>query len=602
MTQRTIDHTTNLLALGLSAVAYNGYTFSPTARVRIKATNIYDNANRMVKYVRYIITVADDVMPTDDPENKSYSEANKGPALGSTRGTDFNLETIRYYLSKPGGNLSVSNRGFGNMEVTPLANTGTNPDLVFGPKPEILEWQPIAGRGGCHIVWSCEVHIAECGRDNLGNPLNTPGPINQFTYEVSWDLDEVGMTTRTVSGELEVTSFRTGTTITVSADQYRNYINLPPLPRFHRRQRYNLSPDQRRLSFTIVDTEIPSDNPYFNGVVRMNVRHHVSADLEGSGFSQWVNNLSGTIELQPGAPRNLAWLAFLWAIKGRLDAATQGKAPTKDQDSPKNDGNGNSQIVYISNLEFDEELFGRTFQFTVTYLLSCSISTIFQGTGFFQPITGSDWNTWLNNSTLFDQRGFAQLNHTPNDVILFDTCNQNNFGSTSSPQTGNTAWTLPDALRGGCPPPEQSYLYYQNDFSVISGNQTIFYKRLSTDDSNNENLPEGLPADTSGLVVATGSQGNYQARYQDRGTRDYRVVMEGSAVRAGYHVVPPRIKSIAGLTPRPGRKPDEFTERTFRNMDCTIYMGKWRIEYRLEDAPSGSILDNIQGAGIQLYI
>ena len=194
---------------GSGELKYNGINFDGASRVSVSCEPVRDEAEFTVLYQKYTITVQSVIARTGVTANGA--------------GTDPDLETIRAALSEDGRELIFRQKGFGQDLI--VNGQGPIKDLCMGPKPQVLEWKPIGDYNACEITWSVTTCVPEC---NDRDPRRTG--VMAFNYEVTWEINESGDTTRTIAGYLKIVQVRlSNKKLLDSADDYRlNLISLPP--------------------------------------------------------------------------------------------------------------------------------------------------------------------------------------------------------------------------------------------------------------------------------------------------------------------------------------------------------------------------------------
>lgn len=391
-------------------ISYGGFAFPAPFQATIHCRPDYDSTGRFVKYRTYTLTV-----------NVTLCADDFG---GGTQGTNISssVEALRRLLCTPGLPLVITGQGFGDCNVS-LSNT-----VGFGPKPTSCRLEPMGSFAAIHLVWEVTYTAVDC---YIGTNISQVG---EFSYEIAWGINELGLTTRTVSGSWEWLAVRNGDTIAVDADSWRGVHKFYVPQGFSRtQQNFRLSADRRTESFYITDTQLPSDNPYFPGMVKMDVRHRVSGLMARDVV--FDNVISGSIEVAPGYDRRYALWAMYLIIRSRMNYSKMGKSG----DSPSN--KRTSGVVVCRNFDVEEDIFGRSMNFSFMYVLSCNKETLFTATGLFRKIQDGielsvpdvlgnnsqlyryDWDVWASSmENVWSPRGIANLHHTgafaTNDKIV----------------------------------------------------------------------------------------------------------------------------------------------------------------------------------------
>lgn len=237
-------------------------------------------------------------------------------------------------------------------------------DVKFGPEPNILKWEPIAGRKSARVVFEISFYVKDClawpdPRLGESNKYDSIGLLTNFIYSMSYDIDDLGYQTRTVNGQAEITNN------TQVIYQNRNHrieqdIGVPPsLPRiaksaddvrdsvllqficpynFRRTsQKFNISEDRSVLTFTIQDTQEKTQEIYPAGVVDLDVTHNVSSSgissetaSKSTFFTHWNNQMSATITLARDEPYHMAFVIFSRILMTRLIGISRTSRKTRD--------------------------------------------------------------------------------------------------------------------------------------------------------------------------------------------------------------------------------------------------------------------------------
>ena len=560
----------DLTAVG--SVTYNGYTFPAPLTARVTANAVYDEADRTIIQIDYTLVIEAAILPDDAPQNAAGAEIGE------------NLDDIRSRLQKSGQGLTFTSQGFGSFAIN---GSSTVKDINFGPKPRVLVWEPIGTNRAVRIVWTCETSIPEC-TDSVPKYANT---LSSFTYDARWSITESGLTRRSITGTLTIPAQLSGADgISDTADKYRYKLRAfkPPLG-FHREQDYSLSRDKRTLEFVLVDTEIPSDNPFFPGTIKADINHEINSSLSDGGFRIWNCTISGSVEVKPTERKSLAWQAFLHVVKDRKERATRATHGTDASTT----NNGKTLVTYIS---LTDQVYGRTLSFTIRYFLYSNPGTLAVGSGIFSPVPGTSWSTWRGSiSEVVDIRGNAGMSHLAHNDVVINLCTGDPASaSTEQGVVRDTPSQDEEILGAECPPASESWLKFKNDFLIVEDTEVIQHKRLGrakslsevkdsrySDGSNsNPQLPYGQSYD---------SPNDYA--YQIRGPGTYVLRMFGYAYRLGFPIGIPIITRIGDKVPV--IKTKQFkTKKLAHTSKCTLYFASWVIDYYLDGPPTGTV-DNM---------
>lgn len=232
-------------------ISYNGFTFPVESDINISSQMVYDQAQRTVQYVQHLVTVTCTLFSSKYTTTDGFL----GALETGDAGDEGQMPELRRMLSTPGQELRIMNTGFGDLSVNLLDDADrTKLDVRYGPTPRVIEWKNL-GTEACEVVWRCEVCIPEC------DEAAYYGRLMAYNYSINFNNDEQGYLTRTVSGYLEIPSFRVagGRSLADSADNYWDATTAPAVPVGFRRVQNVRSLDEslRRLNFTLVDVQLP---------------------------------------------------------------------------------------------------------------------------------------------------------------------------------------------------------------------------------------------------------------------------------------------------------------------------------------------------------
>lgn len=431
------------------AINYNGFQFPPHADVEMAVTPEYDAAGRTVKYRRYNVSVSCILGSEDFSSIVSYGPRNASTAgigvLNVLANIGSAVESLSCILSEPGKRISMSNCAAGVFDVK------SSDDLLFGPKPKSVVVRELGNRQAIRISWQCEFVKACCegmAQSKLG----------EFSYSAGFSVDTGGMLTRTMSGTAETAVYRVGgQKISATADALRSLINVPTVDGFTRATNFSTSPDKRVLSFTFTDTEIPSDNPYFPGILRCNCEHRVS-NAKPNIFLMWNGSIGGTFEVAAGYPKSLGLSAFLWIVRDRI--LVPGRIGSKQTANQAVGSKGKlvnaPRMVSLDKLSISESIFSRSVTVGLDYTFTCPLDRVLKLNGLFsRPYTSVrdttidrngrtvsttgklEWSHWTYSlRDLYDNYGYRKLEHVKDDDVIVDFCTSNfEFPEKKKPET-----------------------------------------------------------------------------------------------------------------------------------------------------------------------
>lgn len=592
--------------------SYNGFTFPAPFNAEVSAQPRRDSANRVTKFVTYTITIRATIVPDDAPT--------------STAGAlvDDNLENIRCRLLKSGGSLRFIGQGFGTDFVVNDTSTYTDPsssgsvqsykvDVEFGPHPQLLLWRPVGSNRAVEIVWTVQVTIPECcGQDSA----NVVDKIVEHSYTATWDITDEGVTTRIIKGRYEIpglrSSYATGLTglstqLARIADQSWDFIysKFPTLVNFHREHNRSISSDKKSMEYTIIDTEIASDNPFFPYLVKISAQHRVSLSIL-TAATQWENNLSAQITLAPRAPRALAWIAFRSIIKQRFD---RGKNKTLLRNGESLAVQGSALLMPLA-FTLQEDLYSREFSFSFDWWFQADITKVFEGSGLFTAISttagvgGAAWVAWKISmaEVAYKARSNAEMGLLPSDDIIITACDTPNVPEVNSL---SYVYTLADQLiTEQCEPvtPEQSYISYRTFSEVLLSPNVLQHRKVKDMPNTSANAGSlAAPYDTemkvNGYLAEVPTDADKHVM-QVRGPSLVRIRIQGVAVRVKFKIPIPKIATIGG-------KPATIISTTDRQAVIgktlcgdPIYKAHWQLIIATDSLPTGDLMANISTDGL----
>jgi hypothetical protein len=545
----------NLTALG--DISYNGWTASSYVEtVGLRGTFQYDSARRTVIYTTWNITIKDRVFAPP----------------GDT--TDAAILAIRNQLSVPGGNLTYTNQGIGDLTI----NSGAKKDVKWGPHPGDFQFKRLGRDQAWEFTWTVETSVPE----SCVTPIYS-GALMALNYEASYSVDMLGYSTRTISGYLEIPMTRASVnsrTMPDDADSYFEKIN-PSIPSGFRRtgRSRKLSNDKSRLDFSITDDELPP-NGYQQGVVLSEVTRSVrpqSALLR----NLWINTISGSYTMARNLPRSLSYARFFELM---ADTVAQTKQFAMDSNG-KSTCNGAIPLMQT----FEEPVNGKeSGRFTFSYQFQCSLDFLIAASGLWRPLPNSDYGRWsvsLGNTMAL--RGNAGLRHLPSDDAIIDLCIQPPENISSF----RTAQQQPQerALRACFPPPSPQNSYMDARYVLelkcdtnVSVMKAIPNAPIVPDENVNHTLDQlladtGLPdaADFTGLAAPP-----IPDVVQNRSSQKLSLWLHGYAIRAYYPISPPFIDKIGGQDVVLLKS--EFAPEVFGNTGCyPIYRAMFAQKYAI---------------------
>lgn len=527
---------------------YNGYAFSDQSHIEVDSEFVYDDAERTVIYHRYRITVDAIVVP----------DAGDGD-VGAT------MLRIRQKLSKAGAMLKFSNKGFGqSLEV----NRGVVRDVKFGPKPRVLHWNPIGHTNAAEIRWECETCIPVCEGTGYGPRFRG---LASFNYAIDYAINAKGFTTRTITGSLTVAMTRVGRTIPDTADRYRGMVLTTKPDNFMREQQdWKISADKTRADFTIVDREVESRNAYPSGVVAIRGNH--SAGWSRRNRAYLPNSIDVEIELAHNQPTSRAWEIFLSIVSQRLRANRYER-----------------KSIFLEGLRVNEDLFGTTLRFEVSYRILAEVGELFNVSGMFHPLD-FQWDYWARSiADVTGSRGISGMKHSPTEDRITDLCDN------ASPSTGQPfslartpPLSLPGKLCNERPHPRYSWLRFEATLTEQTRWRTVYQTTLGGVDVERKSFN---PSDPDPALNKVELDSDVETIISEA-PPSMRWRWSGVAERAGYPVAIPDKLTIGDVTLERAGDRNVIYRHLGTHFCIPLFGAAWDIEYQVTKRPKKVESDN----------
>lgn len=550
---------------------YNGFQFPPIANVRATIVPEYGEDGRSIKYHTLAITVDAVITPF-----KQYTAGdNSDKEQGSI---DIEMETIRARLLVPGQPLNILLQGLGEYHIN--SETGQNTsrrykDIDYGPKPQVLEWEPITSQAA-KIQWLVTARIIPCGNTNI--PVNG---IYGFSYDTTWAFDNGGWLTRTVNCTGDIAASRTPQDgkpdIKVDMTSAKKHYDLvvktirtafPRLDGFHRTENINISKDKKKIVFTVTDTEIQTNEPYPRGVVDIDFTESISSSLE-KGFTQWDWELSGSVEvprvnfkLANINPKQLAYSSLAMIVEERLKRNTETFKRQKELGSDDSLGDKDKRQVEVARIpqkiRIENSIYGTSLSINVSYLLICPMTLAIAASGIMEyvRVPGFTWENWRKQLEAYGIGTRDVLSHLPNYDIVVDFCHPltspTDLGVGTRDSDSRIPTSRPQSLGYKLPKKESTWLDYKNKFYFLTENYTVVGATLSEAAKESKEIIGGIgPWEEDSLIVdpresAEEKEKEYKPDLETSSNKIMYIVMEGSAIRLGYGINAPKLQSVGG--------------------------------------------------------
>jgi len=531
--------------VGLPAVGeltYNGFTFDGATHIQVQEEPVPDAAGVANMYVRITINVTA-IFQNDDT-------------------TDDEINDLRKRLTANGKKLVFKNKGFGRD--LNVGGGGRITDVDSGPKTKVISWRPIGSAQACEVKWSVTATIPECESQGRLNGVAS------ITYEISFEVDEGGYTTRRVSGDLVIAQGVVFNKLVDTADDYYDrFINIKPIRGFKRQQNRSLSRDKARLSFTVVDTQIKTRNPLPIGIVNATGRHVQNwTQTSGKSFRNVIEmQLEHSIDFNP----LVGWMIFGTTVSKRMLAAMRA-----------------GKHVLLDDISVSESIFGTDMSFRVGYRVIGEISQFIGDSDMWVPI-GTNWDRWhtsLKNS-MFSHYGVSEIQHVVgNDPVVTLCTAPEGLDLDHGGKVQSVKAVQPPTVKNETPPPDKSWMNYRPVVSIVKEDKASYQSYLQgkpTDSGAQEFASPGEAGPPSQKLQFSGNA-DKDADVQYGGDARYLLRFFGTATRAGHPIPRPKIDRIGEISPK--EKSVVANGSIVANMaGVPIYRLDWMVDYYLTRAP-----------------
>jgi len=335
------------------SLKYNGVAFSALFHSHIAGRVVKDDAGRITKFLEWRLEVEVVVtLPADMLPDLSSSNTNQV------------WENLRKKLSAQGGTLTYQGRGFGNVLINQPGGGGVR-DVAFGPRPEIIDFQPYGRGRSARLTWACVFTVTELPITGTTTLKTASDPTNfsilQMNYEAGVTFDDAGYSTQSVRGVLEVPITRTpdeSRKLQRMVDAFRQaWLDLQvDLTNFKMpRRSFTFSPDRRTINWSFEAEELPPMRmppgcPRARGSMRVRPLKTGKALLLYNSIS-WAVDLTVTYTVRRDWPRYTSLYHFYallwyrmhcasldaWAPPGFQEAGVDKPENAPQQPAPKND-------------------------------------------------------------------------------------------------------------------------------------------------------------------------------------------------------------------------------------------------------------------------
>ena len=314
----------------VGTLAYNGCRFSSLFATRLSWKLTPDNAGRTIKWAEATLT-ARGVATADLP----------GFPLASSPNLDPTMSAVRNRLSQYGGRLQFTGKGFGPFDINPpelVQVEGVTRDLAWGPKTELIDFQPLGGSRSALVEW----RVTTCVPASFF-AVTQPAALAvvQFNEEVAVTYDQDSYAELSVRGTLEIPLTRNSVndrTVSDTVDSFRRrFLDFDfDLTRYRVvRRNFATSRDKRTSEWEYQLGELPPMGlPPFCSTARGRFAVRPARPSHVTTGVSWNASLRGTYAVAKGQPRRLAYDAFLSLLQYRMMASAKGFVPDPGKNDP----------------------------------------------------------------------------------------------------------------------------------------------------------------------------------------------------------------------------------------------------------------------------
>lgn len=611
---------TSILGNNDTRVSYNDYIFPSSITSRLISRSVATDSGRTVKRIDYTLSL-EFVLCIDDfvAGNVNQYGTNNSAVIGAgailtSAGLTMDAvyqELTRRLLEK-GKSLNINGLGCGQISILPGYSNGLQTDINNGPTPTQLDITRFDAARSLHVVWSVNFSLSPCQNSQLIEGVK----VSEFDFSIHYTVDNSGMMVRNVYGSVELpnfndrgrTKFNPENTIQGKTQTIKEMIvKTFPIPAgFERRMDFTTNPSRTKIQFSVTDTEIPSDNPYFPGTVRIDVSHTVNNlnAIAPTSTNQAVNygiNLSGSIEVAPGRNKFWGWNALVSILRNRLTTT--------------------DITYYQAFFTITDHIYQRRINFSIDYKSTFNPSEFFQNTQLFSgvrfdfsnitPTPGSPSGSGVPNYLTWDKHnqdrqyylgpfGYdGKLIFKPgeeNDKVV-NLCDQSPpetpTGSNNKDideQSKKDRQSIPQLPLGTNVTEASSYSHYRNTARITSNFNVVVHGIIGQSDSGVtkdavNNAATDLPATYVHKGIVESNRPKTTANVQQvRGTGSHYLILEGEASRVKYGIAIPKVQSIEGIEGEPQFLFEEInpSQQIGWTADCIpIYGATWKRVYCL---------------------
>jgi len=548
----------------IGRIVYNGYEFPSAQRHRLRCTPLFSDSGMSHKCNVWTLSVA--FFLTYDDEDGLATRLQDFSGAGNAG--------LRDKLTAPGRQLIIEDCGYGDINISP--NTDGTRDVLWGPK--IVDFQiNRIGNQAAEVIWTCQFAIADCLNVTDGTAISKLEQ-NLLAAEanVEFVIDDDGLTSRVISGYIEVPQMRSDTNRPVRDVEaiFSTIVWETPVGFRRSPSDRRVSANRARIDYRIVDTEMPGDDAPPDGTTQAEVTMSLE-NRQPSNFHLWQWTIEGRIKSRRGFDRSHPYNAAFQILAGYVSRMRAHVLSV-----------GQSLIPEFVRLR--RMLHGREINFQFSFQVAMPIEQIITASGMFEPVPGADWNTWKASlQQIWQPRGFAQLRVEPLQEAIVNICEG---GAPSVLSTDNRPSSSPSPV----PIFDCQGITQQN--SWIDYDNRLYGQCYSpgTEHAGSEeqtlDINDSTQADFQGAgATLLGKFDNAQTvDYQFHGPPLMRVLMVGRAKRVQFKPTVPAISTIDG---QPVVEIDRRVEnrKAGAYAGCTVWATEWRILYQVIQNPAAEV-------------
>jgi len=399
-------------------------------------------------------------------------------------------------------------------------------DVDWGPKPIECSIRPI-GQQTAELKFAVQFQMAPCSLD----AVNYVGKIREFVLRQSQVIDEQGKSIQTTAGHLEVSPLASGTT--QAADSLRDSLIVHVPTGFRRtRQRYQQSPDQTRLEFEIVDTELRGDilpTSIIDGDGSFSMRS-ISPGLNRSEL-----RLAAELTVAPGVSPSVAAQRFFQMASQKqadFDTASAGQA-----------------LMLPTSLSVQRGLWeqSRSTRFDMRWMVATCVGN-FLNSGFWAPLPDSNYTLWSQSvAASWNARGAAQLELA--SLPPTNLCDQigqvviSTPSSSTPPPAGSTTFGLGSSTID----PQFSWIDYDISLKFSKNEQKTFHRQAVSPQRSSQTISDDLYGTAGMQPEESFVAGSSADIVEENGLPQQYILLKAKGLRAGHLPVFPTLVGFSGL-------------------------------------------------------